>query len=80
MSPPHTCAGSARGGAEAIPGEGREHHLAERPGRVSEMAADMTAIGGVLGAFAYQFVSDHDTVADAAVMGVPSSGPEDLPG
>ena len=40
----------------------------------------MTAIGGVLGAFAYQFVSDRDTVADAAVMGVPSSGPEDLPG
>jgi hypothetical protein len=45
------------------------------------MAANMTAIGGVLGAFAYQFVSDRDTVADAAVMGVPpSSGPEDLPG
>ena len=31
-------------------------------------------VGGVLGAFAYQIVSDRDTVSDAAVMGVPPSG------
>ena len=37
-------------------------------------------VGGVLGAFAYQFVSEHDTVSDAAVMDVPPSGPEDIPG
>jgi aquaporin Z len=37
-------------------------------------------VGGVLGAFAYQFVSERDTVSDAAVMGVPPSGPEDIPG
>ena len=34
-------------------------------------------VGGILGAFAYQFVSDRDAVSDAAVMGVPTSGPED---
>jgi aquaporin Z len=28
-------------------------------------------VGGVLGAFAYQIVSERDTVSDAAVMGVP---------
>ena len=37
-------------------------------------------VGGILGAFAYQFVSDRDAVSDAAVMGVPTSGPEDAPG
>jgi aquaporin Z len=36
-------------------------------------------VGGVLGALAYQFVSDRDTVSDAAVMGVPSSSPSDAP-
>ena len=37
-------------------------------------------VGGVLGALAYQFVAERDTVSDAAVMGVAPSGPEDAPG
>jgi aquaporin Z len=37
-------------------------------------------VGGVLGAFAYQLVSERDTVSDAAVIGVPPGGPEDVPG
>jgi aquaporin Z len=36
--------------------------------------------GGILGALVYQMVSDRDTVSDATVMGVPPSGPEDIPG
>ena len=37
-------------------------------------------VGGVLGVFAYRFVSERDAVSDAAVMGVAPSGPEDAPG
>ena len=37
-------------------------------------------VGGILGALAYQLVSERDTVSDAAVMGVPPGGPESLAG
>jgi len=36
-------------------------------------------VGGVLGALAYRLVSERDTVSDAAVMGVPPGGPQDIP-
>jgi aquaporin Z len=36
-------------------------------------------VGGILGAFIYQFVTERDAVSDAAVMGVPGGGPSDTP-